>query len=87
MEIKIDSDWMIKTDENCIILCRRVKHKKGGTGWRNTGFFTSIEQALNRLCDEAAIYSGATTLEEFIVELEELRKKIVSVCSQKTGGV
>lgn len=83
MEIQIDENWLIRSDELSVILCSRVNNKKGGTVWRVKGYFNNVEQALDRLCDEAAFSSEAKTLEEYTTELKEIRETIVKACAEK----
>ena len=49
MEIQIDKNWKLTTDDMNVILCRRVEHKKKdakGVDWSNVGYYQKIEHAL-----------------------------------------
>ena len=81
MEIQIDKNWKLTTDDMNVILCRRVEHKKKnakGVDWSNVGYYQKIEHALDRLVDEKIYESGAVSFKALKSELVDLRSKVVS---------
>jgi len=81
MEIQIDKNWKLTTDDMNVILCRRIEHKKKNSNipnWKNVGYYQKIEHALDRLFDEKVYESGAISFDHLKAELIHLRLKVVS---------
>lgn len=83
MEIKINDQWKIKSNELNVILCKRKKNKKGEVVWKSVGYYPKIEQAIDRLFDENIYDSGATSFEELKNDIIKFRQDVVRAVNQK----
>jgi len=87
MEIQINKNYKLTSDELNVILCKKVNHKKENAKsacWKNIGYYQKMEHALDRLVDRKIYESGAVSFEALKSELAELRLEVVSAFSQNT---
>lgn len=77
MDIRINDNWKIKSDELNIILQKRVKKKiHAENKWRNIGYYGQMEDVLDRLLDQMIIDSGATSFEKLHDDIAEIRDEL-----------
>lgn len=87
MNIKIDKEYSIQSDERNIILVRTKEVKKGknigGDYNENVSYSATIQAALNDYLRVKTNLSEATTIQELLNEVKEIRKTINKVL----GGI
>ena len=89
MRIDVYKDWVIRSDERNIILCKsrgmkeRADTKTGkvtvAEAWREESYHRDIESALNALCEKEILASKATTfrgLKSCCTELKTMLRAI-----------
>ena len=85
MNIRIDENWAITSDEYNVILQQRFVNKKedsknfGEEYWTNSGFYRTLEDALNGYLTKKIRQSNATTLQEIAQEIKETRKLFAQI--------
>lgn len=83
MNIKIDKEYSLQSDERNVILVRTKKAKKGeNTGKKyeeNVGYYSTVQMALNDYLRVKTNLSEATSIPELLTEVEEVRKTIEKV--------
>ncbi len=81
MEIKINEEYTITSDEHNIMLVRtKIRgedSKKPGEQYTYTlGYYASLQQALKALQRYSILGSGATSFEELLAEIEGINSVI-----------
>ena len=86
MEIQINKNYKLTSDELNVILCKKVNHKKENAKsacWKNIGYYQKMEHALDRLVDGKICESDATSFDALKLEIAKLRFEVVSAFSGK----
>lgn len=83
MDIKIDKEYSLQSDERNIILVKTKRAKKGeNTGKKyeeNVGYYSTVQMALNDYLRIKTNLSEATSIQELLTEVKEIRKTIENV--------
>ena len=78
--IYINNKYRINQDSFCFILQNKGKDKDGNPTWLNVGYYTKLENALNK-CIEIQYKKKLSvkdySLEEAIKELKEVRSSVL----------
>lgn len=83
MNIKIDKEYSIQSDERNIILVRAKESTRGkNTGEvyeANVSYHATVEKALNDYLRVKTNLSNATSIQELLNEIKEIKKTIENV--------
>ena len=83
MNIKIDNEYLLQSDERNVILVRARETKKGdnagNTYEENVSYHSSVQGALKDYLRIKTNLSEATSIQELINEVKEIKKTINEV--------
>lgn len=89
INIPLDRDWCVQTDERNYILC-----KKSGARWLHQGFYITLADAVNeylerkiRLCDAQSIHELVQYIKSVQTSLNKVLQPLnLEAVPLKTGG-
>ena len=86
MNVNLYKNYYIKSDAYCFILYQLRETKKENSKTENyenvIGYYSTIESALNALCNNELRSCKCTTLSGLSKELKRLRKVLIEICKE-----
>lgn len=83
MNIRIDNDYSLQSDERNIILVRNREvergENKGGTYEQNISYHATLQSALKDYLRVKTNLSDATSIQELLKEVKKIKKTIENV--------